>query len=248
MSPRFGRYDLRTTDPVAARRFYAEAVGLDVPEGRPSADRSSGEPSILAVWPLHEAARARGAPAHWLGQIGVEDVEGTVSRLVERGSERLGPTIRASDGADYATLRDPLGAVLAVRATARRPHDSPVAWHHLATRDVERAWAVYADVFGWTATGTIDVPDPAGGYRMFGWDGDGKSAGTMANTARAAGVHVHWLYFFSVTGIDAVLARVRASGGRVPMAATSLPNGDRVVACDDPQGAAFGLYEPASRP
>ena len=80
---------------------------------------------------------------------------------------------------------------------------------------------------------------------MFGWDG--KSVGTMANTALAAGVHVHWLYCFSVTGLDVVLAKVRASGGHVPTAPASLPNGDRVVACDDPQGAAFGLYEPAPR-
>jgi predicted enzyme related to lactoylglutathione lyase len=253
MISRFCRYDLRTTDPVAARRFYGDVVGLDLRDGLPSGAPSSGEPSMLAVWPLHEQARARGAPAHWLGQIGVTDIEGTVNRLLERGSERLGPTMRTHDGALYAVLRDPLGAVFAARSMAQTALGatpvasprSPVAWHHLATRDLDRAWEIYTEIFGWVATGTFDVPDPVGGYRMFGWGDDATTAGSMSNTARSPGVHVHWLYGFSVTDLDAVLGKVRASGGVVPAPATTLPNGDRVVACDDPQGAAFGLYQSA---
>jgi len=81
MTTVFSRYDLRTTDQDAARAFYTDVVGLDFPEGKP--DQSS----VLAVWPLHEQARARGAPAHWLGQLGVEDFEATVRRLVELGGQ-----------------------------------------------------------------------------------------------------------------------------------------------------------------
>src|SRR5437879_6532248 len=84
MTSVFCRYDLRTTDPDAARGFYSDVVGLDF-TGGPSPE----EPSMLAVWPLHEQARARGAPAHWLGHLGVADVEATARRLVEIGSERL---------------------------------------------------------------------------------------------------------------------------------------------------------------
>src|SRR6185295_17780185 len=60
----FARYDLRTTDPGAAR---------------------------LAVWQLHEQARARGAPAHWLGNVGVTDVDATLRRWLALGAEPLGP-------------------------------------------------------------------------------------------------------------------------------------------------------------
>jgi len=127
----FCRYDLRTTDVDAARKFYAEVVGLDFTEAPPAE-----EPSPIAVWPLHEQARARGAPPHWLGQLGVTDVETTVSLLVARGSEPLGPTVRAKDGTAFAILRDPLGAVVAVRRSTRRPHRAPIAWHHLHTRDL----------------------------------------------------------------------------------------------------------------
>src|SRR3954468_24757547 len=97
----FFRYDLRTTDPDAARAFYANVAGIDF--------ATSPE---LGLWPLHEQARARGAPAHWLGHIAVDDVDREVARFVAEGAERLGPTVRTGDGATYAALRDPLGSVI----------------------------------------------------------------------------------------------------------------------------------------
>jgi len=234
----FLRYDLRTTDPDAARAFYAEAIGLDIPDGMASAS------SALAAWVLHEQARARGAPPHWLGHVGVDDVEAAAARIVDHGGARLGPTIEARDGAAYATLRDPWGAVLSVRARAPQPAVSPVAWHHLHTTDVDRAWPAYAALFGWTRVDAVDAADPPEGARLFAWDGAGTASGSMANTARAAGVHVHWLYYFPVADLDAALAKVTARGGR-PGAAAVLPNGDRIAPCEDPQGAAFGVHEEA---
>jgi uncharacterized protein len=238
----FCRYDLRTTDADAARAFYSDVVGLDFTEGS-----SPDEPSMLAVWPLHEQARARGAPAHWLGQIGVADVDATVRRLVELGSERLGPTVHASDGTAFANLRDPAGAVVAVRESMQRPRGAPVAWHQLHTRDLDRAWAVYSELFGWTHTETLDVADLGGGYRMFAWDDSGKSVGAMASTARAPEVHAHWLYCFPVADLDGSVAKVRANGGRA-LSPVVLPNGDRIAPCEDAQGAAFGLLQSAALP
>jgi predicted enzyme related to lactoylglutathione lyase len=241
MTSMFCRYDLRTTDPDAAQAFYSDVVGLDLTPG-PSQD----EPSMLAVWLLHEQARARGAPAHWLGQLGVGDLDATVRRLVELGGERLGPTVQAKDGTAYATLRDPGGAVVAVRASTEKPRGAPVAWHQLHTRDLDRAWAAYSELFGWTHTETLDVADVGGRLRMFAWDDSGKSVGGMANTARAPEVHAHWLYFFPVADLDGRVAKVRAKGGRVGKLAV-LPNGDRIAPCGDPQGAAFGLLQSVSR-
>jgi predicted enzyme related to lactoylglutathione lyase len=237
----FCRYDLRTTDADAARGFYSNVIGLDFTVGS-----SPEEPSMLGVWPLHEQARARGVPAHWLGHIGVADVEATVRRLVELGSERLGPTVQANDGNVWATLRDPAGAVVSVRASTQRPRGAPVAWHQLHTRDLDRAWAVYSELFGWTHTQTLDVADLVGGLRMFAWDESGKSVGAMANTARAPEVHAHWLYYFPVADLDGSVIKVRAKGGRVGNPAV-LPNGDKIAPCEDPQGAAFGLFQSVSR-
>jgi uncharacterized protein len=231
----FNRYILRTTDAVAARAFYAEAIGLVLPDGM-----SDG--SVLEAWPLHERAIARGAPPHWLGQLAVDNVDAVVASLVARGSEALSPTVDARDGAKFATLRDPFGSVIGVRAGGSRAGDSPVAWHQLHTRDVDGAWALYRELFGLAQKQTIDVPNLEGGYRMFAWSDAGAPVGAMGNTARWPSVHTHWCFYFPVADIDAAVARVRALGGK-SMDPITLPAGMRLTACDDPQGAAFGLTQ-----
>jgi predicted enzyme related to lactoylglutathione lyase len=233
MTRAFCRYDLRTTDPDSARDFYVDAIGLVFAEER----------SSLAVWPLHEQARARGAPAHWLGQIGVADLAATVQRLLAKGSQLLGPPLlRGADGEAFAILRDPCEAVVAVRESSRHERREPVAWHQLHTGDLERSWALYSELFGWSQAGTFDVGDAEGGHRIFRWHAAGKDVGGMANTARLEGVHPHWLFFFPVANLERTLAEATARGGRA-RAPVVLPNGDRLVACEDPQGAAFGLVQ-----
>ncbi len=229
----FRRYVLRTLDVEAARAFYREIAGLDFSE--------SPEKSGIEVWPLHEQARARGAPPHWLGQLAVADVETTVDRLLELGAERLGPTVKGRDGAAFATLRDPIGAVVGVRESMPPPERAPVAWHHLNTRDHERAWTVYAELFGWQHTETVEAADLEGGLRIFASDRADGNVGSIANTARLPGVHIHWLFCFPVADLEGSLALVRAKGGKT-LAPVVLPNGDRLAPCDDPQGAAFGLF------
>jgi predicted enzyme related to lactoylglutathione lyase len=80
---------------------------------------------------------------------------------------------------------------------------------------------------------------------MFAWNDSGASVGGMANTARAPGVHAHWLYCFRVADLERSVAEVRAKRGTVGVVAV-LPNGDRIAPCEDPQGAAFGLLQPVS--
>lgn len=229
----FGRYVLRTIEVDAARRFYEEAVGLRLPAG------AAAETSLEA-WPLHERARSAGAPAHWLGHLEVDDVEGAVSELSAMGAQSLGPTVRAASGATWATVRDPFGAVVALRARGDTPPDRPVEWHQLHTRDLERAWPTYAKLAGWRAAGTIDAPDPEGGHRLFAWSGE--PVGSIANTARWPGVHAHWLFYFPVDDVDATAARVRHHGGTAQTPVARVQD-RRIAVCEDPHGAAFGVIE-----
>jgi len=233
----FHRYVLRTTDLVAARAFYADAIGLVLPDGMAAG-------SALEAWPLHERALARGAPPHWLGQIAVDDVPAMVTRLCALGGEALGPTVQARDGTSFATLRDPFGAVISVRERGASTGDAPVVWHQLHTRDAERAVAVYHQLFGWTQIQTLDAPEPVGAVRLFAWNETGAPVGAIGDTARLPGVHVHWLFFLPVGDIDRAAARVRALGGTA-MEPVALRDGMRLAACEDPQGAAFGLAQTA---
>jgi predicted enzyme related to lactoylglutathione lyase len=228
----FSRYSLRTIEIDGARRFYEEAIGLALPDG--AAPHTS-----LEAWTLHERARSMGAPPHWLGQLEVDELGVALTDIIALGAQPLGPTVRAPDGAEWATLRDPFGAVIALRARRDAPPDRPVAWHQLHTNDLDRAWGIYTKLTGWRDAGAIDAADPEGGHRLFAWSGGAE--GSVANTARWRGVHAHWLFYFPVADVEMSSSRVRALGG-MAMAPMTL-GGRRVAACEDPQGAAFGLID-----
>jgi predicted enzyme related to lactoylglutathione lyase len=233
----FCRYVLRTTNSSAARAFYADALGLVLPNGMT-------EGSVLEAWPLHERALEQGAPAHWLGQLAVSDVDAAVKQLVGLGGQVLGPTVQAQDGAMFATLRDPFGSVIGVCARKPSANESPVVWHQLHTRDADGAWSVYSELFGWAAKQTFEFPNLEGGYRTFAWNEAGAPVGALGNTARWPGVHMHWLFFLPVADVDKAAASVKAHGGTA-MEPVVLPSGMRIAACEDPQGAAFGLAQRA---
>ena len=226
---RFCHYELRTKDVASAGAFYSELFG------------AAFWSEHVTVVPLPEPAAARGAPSHWLGFIDVPNVEDMVLRIVERGGQRLGPTRQDGDGASLAALRDPFGAVVGVSSGMSLARSLPVAWHLLHTTDHQQASAMYAELFGWSATELVDLGPELGCHQMFAWNGSG-GLGSVANTALLPHIHTHWQFYFRVTDLDASLARARALGALV-LAPVTAPTGARAAACDDPHGAAFGLYQ-----
>jgi hypothetical protein len=222
---KFCRIELRTTDAGGARDFYAKILGHD---------RS-------VIWPLHEQALARGAPPHWLGTLGVEDAERAAEAFVERGAARLGPTFPTSDGGQAVILRDSGGAVLAVATRPRGNTETGVVWHVLNTNNASQATTNYVEQFGWKATDRIDL-GAHGIFQQFAWHAGGESVGAIGDIAGRPGVHPHWLFFFEVDALDRSIAAVRAAGGSWVEPST-LPNGQRVCVCHDPQGAEFALRE-----
>lgn len=241
----FVSYDLRTTDLDAAQTFYVGLLGWRVERAGDSRELWAGEQRVGGLVALPERARAQGAPAHWLGHIGVDDVEEAARRFVALGGQLLGPVQQPVQGQRVAVLRDPQGAVLAMSSGRKGGGSGAVAWHELNTTDREQAWSRYAELFGWRATETLDLGPELGGYQMFTWDEAGRSVGGMVNTARNPSVHTHWLFYLTVKDIDAALEKVRSHGGRALTGARQVPSGDRVAYCEDPQGAAFGLRQAA---
>jgi predicted enzyme related to lactoylglutathione lyase len=224
---RFCRFELRTTDVAAARAFYAAVLG-------------QGDADIV---PLPEQAAARGAPAHRLGHLGVDDVEHSAAAFVARGATRLGPTRPIAGGGEGAIVRDPGGAVVGLATPPAVPTRADVAWYLLNTADLPRASATYRELCGWQLTDRLDA-GPLGVFHQFAWQFGGANVGSMADIAGRPGVHPHWLFHFSVAALEPALGAVRASGGGV-FGSFGLPGGARSAVCDDPQGAAFALLEAA---
>jgi uncharacterized protein len=230
---RFCRYELRTTDVDGAREFYASVVG------------GAFWDADVSVVPLPVRAAAMGAVSHWVGHIEADDVDGTMIRIAAQGGQQFGPTQRGADGAMSASFRDPFGARLALSSVAPPTRRDVVAWHMHHSRDHDRTFAMYSTLFGWTATEALDL-GPHGLHQMFTWDASGRSVGSMANTARLPHVHPQWLFFFHVPDLDDALARALSYGAHM-LTPSRTATGDIVVPGDDPQGAAFALYQYGSR-
>lgn len=233
--PSFGRVEYRAADPEAALGFYAEVLCLE--PGSNTLGR--GGDAWLYITRLPPQAAARGAPPHWLGHVGVDDVEAAAQRLVSRGATRLGPTVTDPEGVARAVLRDPSGAVMSV-GSSRAPSPA-VAWRVLRTADIEVGFRFYADAFGWPRGEILDLGLIDGPLFTFSTRG-GTPEGAVLSNALSPHVHPQWLHFFAVRDLDAALDVVTARGGSAH-APLPLPGGARVVVCEDPDGGTFGLWE-----
>jgi hypothetical protein len=218
----------------AAREFYRGLLGDDF-WGRG-----------IEIGPLPTHAAARGAPSHWLGHIGVEDVVGAVYRFLDAGATLLGGR-SGRDGASRvvdrsnAIVRDPNGALVALTSASPNAVDR-VEWHLLSARDEAQAFGVYSNLFAWERVETFDLGRDRGRHVTFTWKAGGAAVGSTSNIARLPHVHAQWLFFFRVENLAGSLAAVRELGG-LTLPPTETADGDLVAACDDPQGAAFGLYQ-----
>ncbi|RKH62863.1 VOC family protein [Corallococcus aberystwythensis] len=228
MTNGFCWYELRTSRPDEARRFYSHVLGT---------------PAVGEFTLLPEAAAARGAPSHWLGHIGVPDLDASVQRFLAQGAERLGPPRKSTEGIPSAVLRDPFGAVVALTSRPGRESHAELAWHELHTRDHARAFALYSELFGWHPTEALQLSPEVGTYQQFTWREDGRSVGAACSTARLPHIHPHWLFSFAVDDLDRALAAVVDGGGLVANGTHVMPDGTRVAACEDPHRAAFGLRQ-----
>ena len=228
---RFFRYQLRTTDVAAAHAFYARVLGVD----------------DATIVPLHEEALSRGARPHWLGFLDFTPREVDVASLalVERGGQPLGPKWLNPEGLEAQVVRDPGGAVVAL-ARSHRQHgggatEHDIAWHILNTRDVELAKANYTEAFGWHFLEPLKLED-GGVLHPFAWTHGGPEVGAFYDIAGRPEVHPHWLFHFRVPSLGEALTAVKKGGG-LAIGPLTLPSGDAIAVCDDPQGAAFALLE-----
>jgi len=111
----------------------------------------------------------------------------------------------------------------------------------LLARDEVQAFDLYRGLLGWTPVEHIDSGLRGERLQLFRWD-LARHGGATTNAASLPHVHPQWLFFFRTANLTESLAMVREWGG-LTLPVTVMPEGCRLAACDDPQGAAFGLCE-----
>jgi predicted enzyme related to lactoylglutathione lyase len=112
-------------------------------------------------------------------------------------------------------------------------------WYDLMTTDVERAKAFYTELVGWK-TARFN----GGDYELWAV-GDRRVGGVMPiqEEARRAGTPPHWLGYVATESVDSTVQRAQRLGGKVHVPATDIPDTGRYAVLQDPQGAAFGVYQ-----
>jgi predicted enzyme related to lactoylglutathione lyase len=240
---RFLWYELATTDTTAAKAFYTEVVGWGAREAMPGMSYflfTAGELPVSGLTDL--PTEATGMAPHWIGYVGVDDVDAATDSTRRLGGAVHIPPTDVPRVSRFSVVADPQMATFALFKW-QNPRQDPelattgaVGWHELFAADWEKAFAFYRELFGWQKAGA--EVDPMGTYQLF--SAAGQMIGGMFTKPAIVPVPF-WLFYFNTSDVDAAAERVRAAGGQVLEGPVEMAGGRRVVRCTDPQGAMFAL-------
>lgn len=113
-----------------------------------------------------------------------------------------------------------------------KPSAGRFVWHELATNDVKRALAFYAELFGWTSTDS-----DMGGSKYTMLKSGSTDIGGVMPLGAAEKSPPHWRAYCAVEDVDAAARRAKELGGKVLVPPTDIPGVGRFAAVADPQGA-----------
>jgi predicted enzyme related to lactoylglutathione lyase len=238
--------DLATSDPAAAKEFYAGLLGWEY-EDLPAGDgitysmaKHRGR-SAAAISPQQADEAAQGVPPHWTVYVTVEDVDATAGKVADAGGQVLAGPFDVFEAGRMAVIADPAGAVLCLWQAGTSIGAEVVnepgafAWADCASTDPAAAQAFYTTLLGWRFEQMSEAPP----YWVIS-NGE-RSQGGM--TVPPPGVPSNWFPYFGVIGLDDTMQMAAATGGNPFLGPIDVPAGGRFTLVQDPQGAAFGILE-----
>lgn len=245
-------YELMTSDPQAAEKFYGDLLGWTFkPADHDGSDyrtfAKDGE-EIGGLMTLSPDMQSGGARPMWVGYVAVDDVDASAGKIGDLGGTvTLGPQDIPGVGR-FAFASDPSGAPFYIMTgsvegeettsfSKYEPREGHCAWNELTSADQAGAHAFYTALFGWEKADTMDMGE-MGSYDMYS-NGDYTLGGIMQKPEEMPASQ--WSFYFRVPSIDAATDYVRANGGKIINGPEEIPGGDYVFTGIDPQGAAFSL-------
>lgn len=239
--------ELATTNAEQAKAFYGALFGwsyedMPIGEGRYYTMFKLRGRHVAACFPQSEQQRAE-AP-RWASYVAVDDVDSAAKAATAAGASILAPPFDVMGEGRMATLKDPTGAVLSLWQAGRHPGAGLVGepgapiWNELMVRDLAKAKAFYAALFGWTAE---EMRGPMGPYVVFSNQGE-PAAGLMQPPKE--GIPPCWLVYFGVADCKATVARCRELGGVVDGDPMEVPDVGWIAVLADPQHAPFAILQP----
>lgn len=111
----FGWFELMTTDPEGAKKFYAELFGweydtMPLENGAAYTVAKVGGEAVAGI--MAHPDECKGIPPSWDIYITVDDVDATVESVVSLGGKVLRPAYDIPEVGRFCVLQDPQGAVI----------------------------------------------------------------------------------------------------------------------------------------
>jgi uncharacterized protein len=241
----FSWSELSTTDPDAAKPFYASLFGwqaedLPIPGGGIySMQRLEGK-DVAAIAPQPDAQREAGVPPVWNSYVTVQSADAAAERAGELGGTVHAPAFDVMDAGRMAVIQDPQGAFFMVwepkQSIGATLVNVPGAlcWNELAAADLDSAPQFYEQLFGWRTEAFEGGP-----MRYLTIKNGDATNGGMRETQPEE--PPNWLVYFAVEDVDAAIAKVQELGGGAVAGPFEMAMG-KIAIVRDPQGAVFALY------
>jgi predicted enzyme related to lactoylglutathione lyase len=251
-------YELSTSDPAAAQRFYSAITGWGTQSfdgaGMPYTMWMNGESPIGGVVPLPAEQASQGVPPNWMPSISTDDVDETAAEATQLGGKVIVPPMDIPTMGRFAVLADPQGAVFSIYKSSGdtpepefKPQLGDASWHELTTTDHVAAFDFYSKLLGWEKQSEMDMGGGAM-YLMYGRSSDSPMLGGMWTWDKPEhAMPPSWMIYFKVDDADKKAEQIKQLGGQILNGPMDVPGGDRVAQAMDPQGAAFGIHSSAKK-
>ena len=250
-------YELMSPDPEGSKAFYEAVVGWSMTTGHGESNTDYGfltAPDGAMVGGLLRLTKDmtdHGARPCWIGYIGVDDVDASVSAVEAAGGHALMPARDVPMAGRMAMVADPGGAPFYIMkpspppgsegsentAFSRTKNHGHCGWNELMAGDSAKAIAFYTGQFGWTLPEPMDM-GAMGKYQFI--DHDDVTVGAIMQKMPRVPAAM-WNHYFWVPSIIAAKAAVEANGGQVINGPVEVPGDDWIIQGNDPQGAMFAL-------
>jgi predicted enzyme related to lactoylglutathione lyase len=243
--------ELNTSDPAAAKKFYSGLFNWEAEDMPAGPDMVYTMLKIRgleigAMCGLQPEQKAHGIPPHWMSYVAVESADDAAKKAASLGGTVMADAFDVMDVGRMAIIQDPQGATFCVwQAKAHIGaklvgETGTFGWDELWTTDRKKATEFYKGLFGWGAK-----EGDMGGMGVYTeWQNGGQSIGGMLEIAPEMGpVPPNWLPYFMVEDCNATTDKAAASGGKVSVPPTDIPNVGRFSVIQDPQGAMFAIIK-----
>jgi len=238
--------DLQTTDPEAAKAFYASLFGWSFDDqpmpdgGGPYSLAALDGQLVAAIAPQAPQMVEAGVPPAWNTYIAVDDVDAATAKVAPAGGQVAMEPFDIADAGRMAFVLDPTGTPVALWQAGNHigatlvNEPNTLTWNELTNSNLDAALPFYEAVVGLSAR---KVPMGDDEYTML-FVGEDMAGG--ATPPQMGGVPNHWHVWFAVGDPDATAAAAAAGGGSVLVGPMDMPIG-RFATIADPQGAVFSV-------